>query len=175
MIKLIHDNENYAMWMKISVGLGAVACVALLASGIGLLALQPWARALSIGYGIFALVQCLVGTVINYIYLFQPLMEQAQQKQGPESAAALGGAIGGMIGGCIGAVYPILLIIFMLRRNVIEAFRRQQTLISVKSQGRKSCKTLVFRALAPAKDGFGRSGLPPNFHKTMSDNLKDQC
>ena len=85
--------------MKISVGLGAVACVALLASGIGLLALQPWARALSIGYGIFALVQCLGGTVINYIYLIQPLTEQAQQKQGPESASALGGAIDRTIGG----------------------------------------------------------------------------
>jgi len=125
-IQLIHDNQTYASWMKISVGLGLAASAVLLAAGIGLLALKPWARRLSIGQSIYTLVMSFVGTVVNYIYLVQPLLEQARQKQGPEAAAALGGAIGGMIGGCIGAIYPILLIIFMMRRNVVEAFRRHQ-------------------------------------------------
>ncbi len=123
-IKLIHDNQTYAAWMKISAGLGLAACAVLLVAGIGLLALKPWARVVSIGYSIYTLLMTGAGMVINYIYLVQPLLEQARQKQGPEATAAFAGAIGGMLGGCIGVVYPILLIIFMMRRNVVEAFRR---------------------------------------------------
>lgn len=121
--KLIHDNPGYALWMKISAGLGLAGSGVLLACGIGLLALQSWARILSIAYSIYTLVLSTVGMVINYICIVQPLIEKAHENPGPESAGALGGAIGGMVGGCVGEVYPILIIIFMFRRNVAEAFR----------------------------------------------------
>lgn len=121
--KLIHDNPGYALWVKISAGLGLAGSGVLLACGIGLLALQSWARFLSIAYSIYTLFLSTAGMVINYIYIVQPLIEKAHENPGPESAGELGGAIGGMVGGCVGAVYPILLLIFMFRRNVMEAFR----------------------------------------------------
>jgi hypothetical protein len=122
-IQLIHDSPGYAAWLKISIVLGVAGGAVLFAAGLGLLALKPWGRMISMGYAIYALVMVLVGGVVNYLFLIQPMMQQAQQKQGPEAAGAIGGAIGGMFGSCFGLIYPILLLIFMMRANVVAAFR----------------------------------------------------
>jgi hypothetical protein len=122
-IQLIHDNATYAAWLKISIVLGLGVSGALLAAGIGLLQLRPWARRLSIAYAIYGLVMIPLGTVVNCVFLLPPLLEQARQHQGPEAAGAIGGAIGGTFGGCVGIIYPIFLLIFMLRANVKAAFR----------------------------------------------------
>ncbi len=123
-IQLIHDNPAYGMWIKLTIGLGFLATGAKLASGIGLLLLKPWARLLAIGYAIYAIGMVVVGSVVNYFFLMRPLLEQAQAKQGPEAAAAIGGAIGGTVGGCFGLIYPVLLLVFMLRPNVVAAFHQ---------------------------------------------------
>lgn len=109
--------------MNLSIVLGLAARVILLAAGIGLLKLKPWARTVSIAYAIYAIVMILVGAVVNFIFLVQPMLEQAHQKQGPEAAAAIGGVVGGTFGSCFGIIYPILLLIFMMRANVVAAFR----------------------------------------------------
>ena len=67
-IQLIHNNPAYAAWMNLSIVLGLAARVVLLAAGIGLLKLKPWARMLSIAYAIYAIVMILVGTVVNFIF-----------------------------------------------------------------------------------------------------------
>ena len=121
-VQIIHDNAAYAAWMKISVALGLPVSAALLAAGIGLLQLRPWARRFSIIYAIYSMVMVVVGSVINYFFLMQPMLEQAHQKSGPEAAGAIGGAIGGTVGGCFGLIYPVVLLIFMLRANVVAAF-----------------------------------------------------
>ncbi len=119
-VQIIHDNPTYALWMKISIPLGLLACGVLLAAGIGLLKLQPWARTLSIIYAIYAMITVLVSSVVNYFFLVLPLLEQARGKSGPDAAAAMGGAIGGTLGGCLGLVYPILLLVYMLRVKTAE-------------------------------------------------------
>lgn len=123
-VQLIQNNPAYAAWMKICILLGLIVIPALLAAGIGLLMLKPWARIISIIYAIYTIVSGLIGSVINYLFLIQPLMQQAQDKQGSEAAgAAIGGAVGGIIGGCVGLIYPVLLLIFMFRPHVMAAFR----------------------------------------------------
>jgi hypothetical protein len=122
-VKLIHENPTYAAWMKVSICLGVPSCLALLAAGIGLLCMKSWARILSIIYAIYAIVFGIAGTVANFFFMVRPMLEQAQQQQGPEAAAAIGGAIGGTIGGCFGLIYPVLLLIFMTRPKVVAAFR----------------------------------------------------
>lgn len=112
----------YRTYMMGSLGFGLVAAVALLAAGIGLLLLRPWGRALSIGYGIYAIVSGVIGMAVTWLYLIQPMMQAAGQRQGPEAAAAMGGAVGGLAGGCIGMVYPILLLVFMTRPGIVAAF-----------------------------------------------------
>jgi hypothetical protein len=122
-LQIMRNSPGYAAWMKISIPLGVlVSCVSITA-GIGLLKLKSWGRSLSIGYGIYSIVACLLGTVLSYLFIMRPLLEQASQKQGPEAAALIGGAVGGTVGSCFGMVYPILLLIFMFRPNVVAAFR----------------------------------------------------
>jgi hypothetical protein len=123
-VQIIQSSPAYAAWMKISIVLGFVVVVALLAAGIGLLNLKPWARTLSIIYAVYAIVMVLVSDVVNYIFLIQPMLQKAHSEQGPEAAGAIGGAIGGMFGGCFGLIYPILLLIFMTRPHVVAAFHQ---------------------------------------------------
>jgi hypothetical protein len=122
-IKIMHENAAYALWLKVCIPLGVLSCAALLAAGIGLLRLKPWARKLSIGYAIYAIVFGIVGMVVNFIFLVEPMVKEAQNQQGPEAAGAIGGAIGGSFGGCFGLIYPVLLLIFMLRPTVVSAFQ----------------------------------------------------
>ncbi len=121
-IRIFSRTPILMLWMKVGVVLGSVTSVAVLASGIGLLQLRPWARTASIIYGVYAIIMGMVGTVINYLFLFGPLMEEAQHSRGPEAAGAIGGAIGGVAGGLIGLIYPVLLLVFMYRPNVVAAF-----------------------------------------------------
>jgi len=122
-IKIMRENPGYAAWLKISFVLGIPSCAILAASGIGLLLMKPWARVLSIIYAIYAIILGLLGTVLNVVFLVMPMVRQAQEQNGPEAAGAIGGAIGGSLGGCIGLIYPVLLLIFMTRPNMIAAFQ----------------------------------------------------
>ena len=122
-VKIIHNTPAYAAWLKLSIPLGLLSCTALLAAGIGLLRLKSWARTLSIAYAIYAVVFGILAMVVNFIFLFRPMLDQARQQTGPEAAGAIGGAIGGSIGGCFGLIYPVLLLIFMLRPTIVAAFR----------------------------------------------------
>jgi hypothetical protein len=121
-LQIMQDNPAFAAWIKLSIPLGLISSVALLAGGIGLLMMKSWARKLSIIYAFFAMVLSIVGTVLNYLWMIRPMMEQAAQKQGPEAAGAIGGAIGGLAGGCFSLIYPVLLLIFMTRPKVVAAF-----------------------------------------------------
>jgi hypothetical protein len=122
-IKLIHESPTYTAWLKICIPLGLLSCAALLAAGIGLLCLKSWARILSITYAIYAIVFCLVGLLINLICMIQPMFEQAKPQQELEVAGAVGGPLSGTVGGLFLVIYPILLLIFMLRPKVVAAFR----------------------------------------------------
>ena len=121
-IKIMQENPAYAAWLKVCIPLGLLSCAALLAAGIGLMFLKPWARKLSIGYAIYAIAFGILGMVMNFLFLVRPMLEHAREQQGPEAAGAIGGAIGGSVGGCFGLVYPILLLIFMFRPKVVAAF-----------------------------------------------------
>jgi hypothetical protein len=117
-VRLMRESPAFAAWMKISIPLGLLGCLVLLIAGIGLLRLKPWARKLSIGYSIYAIITGLLGLVMNFLFLIRPMLQEAAQRQGPEAA----GAIGGAIGGGIGLIYPVLLLIFMTRPNMVAVF-----------------------------------------------------
>lgn len=135
-------NRNAPGYLPISGGLaclGFVIAIVLIASGIGLLQMQKWARFASIGYAIVAI---LVGFVnLGYtIAVVNPAVTKAQEdavrataqkfggKQGmPGASPNIGGQIGGTIGALIGSVismiYPIAVLIVMFLPNVSQAFR----------------------------------------------------
>jgi hypothetical protein len=123
MMQIIQGNAVYRTWMMASLPMSLVATILLVVAGIGLMMMKPWARVISIGYGIYTIVMGIVGMIFNGICLMGPLMSQAGNAPGPEAIGAMGGAVGGTFGGCFGLVYPVLLLIFMTRPGVVEAFR----------------------------------------------------
>jgi hypothetical protein len=122
-LQLMRDSPVLHAWSLVAIPLGLLSVVALLVSGIGLLNFQSWARKLAIAYGFYAIVLGIIGQVISFLFLYRPLLELAQRLRGPEAAGVMGGLIGGIFGGCLGFVYPVLLIIFMMRPQVVAACR----------------------------------------------------
>ena len=119
-LDLMQSNPAYRAFMICSLGLGFIFVVILILSGIGLLKNRQIGRKLAIWYGCYAIFSAIVGTVVNVVFVLGPMMAQANQG-GPESAAAIGGFVGGLVGGCLGLIYPILLLVFMNKRKVVEA------------------------------------------------------
>ena len=118
----------YHAFMVVSLGLGTIASLVLIVAGIGLLMSQGWARVLSIIYGWYAVVFGIIGMVFNLVYVI-PVMTKNMGNQGNPQAvgAAVGGMIGGVCGGVIGMIFPVVLLVFMYRRNVVAFFRNQQS------------------------------------------------
>jgi hypothetical protein len=102
MLSQMHDN----LWTKISTPLDGIASLALLAAGVGLLMLMNWARNLSFVYGIYGILVTLIGLVVTLC--------------GDGSVMT---KILSFFGAVVSLVYPILLLIFMTRPKVVEAFK----------------------------------------------------
>ena len=124
-MELMQASPVYAMFLKVSLGLGLIASLVLLAAGIGLLTMKPWGRTLSIGWAVYSIVMGIVGGAMNVVFVMLPLLEQASELAGPQQAAAMGGVIGGGVGACFGLIYPVLLLIFMFRSPIVTAFQPQ--------------------------------------------------
>ena len=122
-MKAMHNSPGYLLWFKITAPIGIVASLALIAAGFGLFFVKPWGRIISIIHAIFSIVMSIAGTVVNYLFLLRPLLEEAHRQHGPEAAGAIGGAIGGLFGSCFGFIYPIALLIVMTRPSAVAAFR----------------------------------------------------
>jgi len=119
-IKMWHENPAYSAWMKLCIPLGLLSATVLLVAGIGLLCLKSWARTLSIAFAIYDICLCILATAVNCLFMFQPFLKDHQNSQA--AAMAMFGLIGGSISVCVGLIYPILLLLFMLRPTVAAAF-----------------------------------------------------
>lgn len=118
------SDPGFMAYTYISTALGMAASAALLAAGIGLLKLRPWARYISIGYGVYSWVSVIGGGILTYYLVYVPMIERMAQENGFEQGPLIGGMIGGMFGGiCFGLVYPTVLLVFMLLPDVKAAFQ----------------------------------------------------
>ena len=97
-----------------------IISIILIVTGIGLLNLRRWARLWACGYAWFAIIWGIIGVVVNIVSITSDLHGVSHENM----PAVIGGAVGGMCGGIVGLVYPILLLIFMTRPNVIEACQK---------------------------------------------------
>lgn len=122
-LQLMEESALYRTFTQVGVVLGFIATVVLIVAGVGLLQLRPYGRTLSIGYGIYAIVAMILGMVVNVSFVFPVLLEKADVG-GPAAAGAYGGIIGGIGGTCLGAIYPVLLLYFMFRPNMVAAFKK---------------------------------------------------
>jgi uncharacterized ion transporter superfamily protein YfcC len=120
----LQEHPFYAFWIHATIPLGLLSFVLLLVSGIGLLRMHPWARKLSIGYGVYGIVGGAAATVINFIFVVLPLFAKASfTDYGYIAPTALGAEIGTVILGLSALIYPVILIVFMTRPHIAAAFR----------------------------------------------------
>jgi hypothetical protein len=105
MLKQLQDNH----WTKITMPLDAIAAVALLAAGIGLLLSQNWARIVSIIDSIYSILASMAGGIVSL--------------KSATSGIMMAVSVITMVGSL---VYPVLLIVFMTRPKVVAALKPAQ-------------------------------------------------
>jgi hypothetical protein len=98
-------------------GLRIPMAAVLLAAGVGLLKQKNWGRRVAYFFGWFAIALGVVSLAVTMIVYGASLGDSGDQG----SAQAVGGLVGGMCGGIIGFIYPILLVVYMRKPNVVEA------------------------------------------------------
>ncbi|CAN5195966.1 hypothetical protein BH23VER1_BH23VER1_09550 [soil metagenome] len=121
-VKAMVENPTYLAYSKASLALGAVGSIVLVACGIGLLLMKRWARKWSVGYGIYAIVSGVVGIAMQLVYVVMPLLDLPADERGTEWMVAVSGGVGGSLFGVVALLHPVLLIWFMRRKSVREAF-----------------------------------------------------
>lgn len=113
-------------WTMASSVVNWLLAIILLSGSIGALGLREWARQFLIAWSIMGVLVAIVGTIFNLLYL-QPRIYELMRAQGNNSGATAG-AIFGTIGMAMGLLFsfgfPIVMIFFMTRKNVKEAFAR---------------------------------------------------
>jgi hypothetical protein len=112
----IMQSPDFIISTYISSGLGIVASLILLVSGIGLLKLRPWARYAAIGCGVYGCFETTVSTIISYYLVYLPMLDEGA------SDAVVGGMVGDLVGAPVSLLYPALLIIFMFMPSVKASF-----------------------------------------------------
>lgn len=117
----LKNNPSYLLWNHISVAVAAVFGIMLVASGVGMLRLENWARILAIIYSVLEMIFVVAGGIFTQLVI-APAM--ASQFHGPSAAfVQMGVKFGFVFGLLFGLAYPVLLLIFMTRPNVAEAFK----------------------------------------------------
>jgi hypothetical protein len=121
-LQKMQSSPAFGVYSNVSAGLGFVFTLVLLAAGVGLLRMRPWGRTASIAYAVYGIVASIVGAAVVFLFILGPMLQEAEKLPPAERAAVIGGVGGGVLGACFGMVYPILLLVFMFRENVVAAF-----------------------------------------------------
>jgi len=115
-------NDVYSSWTQATVILGAIASAVLIASGVGLLNMKPWARVAAIGYSWYTIVIMLIGVIMLWFFVYSPLLDELKTIQDTvQKTLLMGGLLGGLVGGLIGLIYPVMLLVFMTRPRLVAA------------------------------------------------------
>jgi hypothetical protein len=115
-LRTMNLSAGYKAWLMFCSVIGFACAVLLIVTGIGLLKLKPWARVWTIRYGLFAIGWGILGMIVNIIFISTGGYGYPSQQ--------MPGVIGGFCGGIVGLIYPILLVVFMRKEDVIQTFNR---------------------------------------------------
>jgi hypothetical protein len=113
----VRSSPAYLSFLRASMVAGLISHCALAASGIGLHRMRSWGRKLALAYAVYAIVAAIGGIVMMVHYV----MPVVANMKGPAGQA---GIMGGIMGGLIAIAYPIVLIVFMSKRNIRDAFEQ---------------------------------------------------
>lgn len=117
----VGQSEFFGVWTTVTQVLGFIANFALLAAGIGLLAMRPWGRVLSIGYAGYAIIMALLSTAVAISMMRAQTQGMGGSGADPQAIFMMA-MVGGLIGLGISLIHPTLLWYFLTRPHVIAAF-----------------------------------------------------
>ncbi|MBL8816679.1 MAG: hypothetical protein JNL58_11665 [Planctomyces sp.] len=122
-VTVMENNPGLKIFQIATLTISLITTVMLIIAGLGLLNDKRYGRTLSIYYSLISIIMLIIGTIGTYVLLVQPLLEMASQMPaGPEKVAATFGAVAGIVGSCFGAVYPIFLLVFMMRKSIVDYY-----------------------------------------------------
>lgn len=123
-IQQIMEDPTYKVLNIFMQVVGVVLAGLLLGSGIGLINGKLYGRRLAINYAIATMLFVLVGSAINIAYISLPAFAHAAElPDGPEKVGAIAGGSAIFVQPVCGLIYPVLLLIFMMRAPVKNYFR----------------------------------------------------
>jgi hypothetical protein len=121
---------SFAVVQNVQLGLSALLCAMMIASGIGLLGLRRWARSLGIVYAVVSILSTAGAAAYSFALLAPAYQEIGDEiiRQGGANAQINGMAIkvSGYIGpgcGLLTVIYPVIVLIVLNLSSVRAAFR----------------------------------------------------
>ena len=108
-------SEGYMTFIMFAAVIGLLLSIFLLTCGIGLLKERNWGRTCSLGYAVLGIIHATVNAIGSVIF--------AQAGPAAMGPVAIGASVGAIIGTAIGVIYPICILIFLTRPNVVEALK----------------------------------------------------
>lgn len=110
--------------MLVSQVFASILAVLLVISGVGLINGKLFGRRLAIIYAIGTMLLVVIVAVINISFISLPVLAHASElPEGPEKIGAIIGGSAFFIQPICGFIYPVLLLIFMMRAPVKNYFR----------------------------------------------------
>ena len=121
--ELLATDPKVRLIGNISTGSGVVVSLVLLISGVALLLMKSWGRTLSIVYAVYDILSKIVFTALSFWFI-QSALEAQEEVPADIPPGTLEGifALSFSCSLIFGLIYPILLLIFMFRTAVTEAF-----------------------------------------------------
>jgi len=119
----------FHVYQACEIALGLLLSALLLAGGVGLLKMRPWGRTVSLVYAPLSIAYHLVALIYALAFIMPATREflQLAAQQNPQMGpAVVAGEVGGYIGLFIGTaviIYPIVVLVILLRPSVAAAFR----------------------------------------------------
>ena len=102
--------EGYITFLQFSSCFGGIMSLILIVCGVGLLRARNWGRTGSLGYAAFQILFTLASTAVS----------MSMMKDDKTFIFSAGGAMCGVL---FALIYPICIMIFLIRPNVIEALK----------------------------------------------------
>jgi len=109
------------VWGYVGNSLSLKGAIVLIAAGAGLLRLRSWARIASLVWAAFYIVFICINAVVTIMIMPGLVAQQPGAQSLPPGMVDTFVVLGGIFGACFWIIYPVVLIIFMMRRSVVEA------------------------------------------------------
>ncbi len=119
-LDLMENNAGFRVYNDVSLVLLFLATVLIVAASIGMFQLRPWARAATIGWGVFSIFMKVIGSVIQYFLITAPMLEQTSGR--PEHVAMMVGMVVGFVFLVALIGYYLVMIVMLTRPSVVDAF-----------------------------------------------------